>query len=506
MKRVLFFLIAFIMLSLVCCACAAGSRQEGDWIYEVVNKTARIEKYNPSDDPPEILTVPETLGGYPVGEIAGFAFWNMRETEGGETEKMPGARVLILPDEIQSIRPNGIAFHDLEEIRIDNGTVYETIDGVLFHRETHTLVTYPGGRKGSDYRVPEGTLVIGENAFNDPEYLRNVVLADSVRTIEKDAFQIQDMHLAISVNVSRIDAGALSGADRITSDSSRYQMIDGMLIDTEENILVCVPEESCTGGAATIRIPEGIETIGKNAFYYISCREVILPSTLKKIEDFNQIRSISLGSLLFPDGLESIGDFFDASGVTELVFPSSLKSIGSHCFTDSNDLESIVFREGVESIGRNSFCRNKNLKTVILPRTLETIGETYFSETGKVFDGCPMLEAKVLPGTAAERFCKKKEIPYQYTFSGLWQAEEPEAKEILSLPDADRILIRLDSDTLELTYILNGSENREIYPIHWRDGMLCMDGGYMNYRMDGRQLILEMDDAQIRLTAVEETK
>ena len=132
--------VLLVLFILPACGACAADRTEGDWIYSVRDRTARIEKYNPPEDPPEILTVPESLGGYPVTEITGYAFANSRRLEGWKTEEMPGSRVVILPDTIRSIRAGAFGFDETEEIRIGNNEIYETVGGVLFERQTRPLV------------------------------------------------------------------------------------------------------------------------------------------------------------------------------------------------------------------------------------------------------------------------------------------------------------------------------------------------------------------------------
>ena len=506
MKRSLFWIVLLISLALACCAFAAD-RVEGDWEYEVRNYEAWIRRYNPQDDPPEVLIVPETLGGYPVRRIHGNAFLSLRHLPDGKSEEMPSPRVLVLPDKIMKVEPSGISFDGLEEIRIENGAYYQTVDGVLFEKETGTLVAYPRGKKDRTYRVPEFVQAIGTEAFNSSNYLEEVVVTDNVRSIAREAFWTFRLRIVFPEHISSIESGAAFWADEFVSDSPRFRVVNGLLIDTEEKELLCVPYQSADGRSRTITVPEGVETIGKYAFRYVSCNELILPSTLKVIEASNVVSDIYSGTLVFPDGLESIGDDFSPHHLKELVFPASLKSIGKSCFRNNGDLESVVFREGIVSIGNGSFRENSALKTVVLPQTLESIaGISYSSQKRTAFAECPELQARVLPDSAAEEYCRDMNIPYRYTFEGTWQVDSRVAAEVLSLPGAERVLIRLDVDTLELSWILDGSESRETYRIEWKDGRLCMDGGYMDYYMDGSLLTLELNGAELHLTGAEESQ
>ena len=506
MKRILFCAILIISAVLIRGACAADIT-EGNWVYRVESGTACIRKYNPPGNPPGILTVPETLGGYPVTEISGYAFSNWRQLPDWKTEEMPGSKVVNLPDTIRSIKPNAFDFDETEEIRIENSEYYETVDGVLFERKTRTLAAYPLGKKDASYTIPEGTLAIAAEAFRPAKYLRQVTVAGSVQSIQKDAFKVFRLHLVLPESVSGIEEGAVIWAERFTSASPRYQVINGMLIDMEKKTLLSVPDTSVSGEtAAVFEIPEDVEKIGDYALYGVSMRTLILPSTLKSIGKWNNIHQLYSGSLVFPEGLESIGDYFYVWTLKKIVFPASLKSIGKSCFSQyGSGLESVVFQEGLVSIGDDSFCNQENLKSVVLPQTLKTIGDKRFSHIEpKVFANCPKLEARVIPDSTAEKYCRSKDIPYRYTLEGLWQVSSREAEEMLSLPGAEQVLIRLDSDTLELSYSLHGSEHRETYRIEWKDGRLCMEDGYMKYYyLDDGQMTLELNQAQLHLTRAE---
>ena len=44
--------------------------------------------------------------------------------------------------------------------------VYQSIDGVLFDKTTHTLIKYPPMKRGSSFTIPAGTEVIASYAFD----------------------------------------------------------------------------------------------------------------------------------------------------------------------------------------------------------------------------------------------------------------------------------------------------------------------------------------------------
>jgi len=132
-------------------------------------------------------------------------------------------------------------------------------------------------------------------------------------------------------------------------------------------------EAFSTGGGAhngltSITIPEGVTTIGENAFYGQSnATNIVLPSTLKTVEDgaFNQIPgSVSnVTSLVLPEGITHIGGSafygFNNAGMTSLTIPASVGYIGKEAFALWLYLESIAFapRNGkaIEISGNGTF-------------------------------------------------------------------------------------------------------------------------------------------------------
>ena len=431
-----------------------------------------------------------------------------RKQANGDSERVPGPKILVLPAGLEKIDAGSIGFYDLEEIRIENGLNYETREGVLFESKTHTLLTYPRNRKEASYTVPEGTLVISREAFDFPEYLDEVILADTVRRIEEDAFKISGLRLTIPAGIEKIEPGAVIWAREFISFSPRYPVIDGLLVDSEEKALLSVPEYPSDRDYENwiIHIPEGIETIEYRAIDGINCYQVVFPSTLKTIKSWNAFYRIYSGSLIFPEGLETIGAYFNAKGLKTLTFPSTLRYIGERCFFGIDSLESIVFGEGLTTIGKNSFCNNSNLTTAVLPPSLSDFGSSSISQY-QVFEECPKLCAIVTPGSKAETFCREKMISYRYFFDRIWSVDPEEAAEAFALSGADQVQLRMDKKSLELTYTLEVSPHQEVFPVQWKNGLLCMENGNMNYTLtDASHLTIEMNGKELHLTRIEDRK
>ena len=64
------------------------------------------------------------------------------------------------------------------------------VDGVTFSSDRSILIKYPEDKVDEKYIVPEGTVVIGKEAFNGTKYLKELSLPLSLNIIEDYAFTL----------------------------------------------------------------------------------------------------------------------------------------------------------------------------------------------------------------------------------------------------------------------------------------------------------------------------
>ncbi|MBP5621938.1 MAG: leucine-rich repeat domain-containing protein, partial [Thermoguttaceae bacterium] len=98
--------------------------------------------------------------------------------------------------------------------------------------------------------------------------------------------------------------------------------IDGVLFSEDGKTLIRYPEDK---EGEVYFIPEGVETIGENAF-----------------------KNSSVLSIVIPEGTATIGDgaFAQCRRLETVVFPKSLVSLGESAFCDVDALSSVEVAEG----------------------------------------------------------------------------------------------------------------------------------------------------------------
>ena len=97
---------------------------------------------------------------------------------------------ITIPDGLTSIGERAFSrCMKLSAIEVGAGNIsYADEDGVLLNKRKTILVTYPTGKEGTNYEVPDGVATIGVAAFYDCTSLTSITIPDSVTSIRESAF------------------------------------------------------------------------------------------------------------------------------------------------------------------------------------------------------------------------------------------------------------------------------------------------------------------------------
>ena len=347
----------------------------------------------------------------------------------------------------------------ISEITID-GTSYPVtkIGSYAFYKcKSLTTLTIPEGitsigtsafegcSRLTSIIISEGVTSIGSSAFSGCYYLAEVTIPQSLTSIGQSAFYgcLALEEVVIPKNVSYIGKDAFRYCYHLTSlsvaqENSVYDSRNNCnaIIKTETNELV-------TGCQKTI-IPDGVITIGNNAFYGITLTEInipnsvttigmhafsgcqrltelFIPSSVSKIdiptfegcssllkitveqgnavydsrEDCNAIIQTETNELItgcqntiIPNTVTSIGNyaFWESRNLKELLIPNSVTSIGSYAFNTCSELKTISIPSNVTNIGSAAFQSCTNLSEISIPQSVTSIG-------GYAFESCTKLKS-----------------------------------------------------------------------------------------------------------------
>ncbi len=264
----------------------------------------------------------------------------------------------------------------LQNVIIDDANItYCAVDGVIYSKDMKKLVYYPNKQDVTSFAVPDGVETICAYSFQDST-LTDIVLSDSVIEIEEGAFYNCEslINLTMSNNIEKIDDKAfyacrklnsilfpntlkeigeevfrhdneltsihipasvttigvetftgLKGLTQITVDAAnqKYCSVDGVLYSKDMKTLICYP-----AGKTNISfiVPDGVETLGVEAFYYSESLQTIhLPESLCVIDDYVFWHCKNLLNITIPANVTSIGviAFNGCSALTDIVFANT---------------------------------------------------------------------------------------------------------------------------------------------------------------------------------------
>lgn len=208
--------------------------------------------------------------------------------------------------------------------------------------------------------IPAGVTEIKERTFRDCIHLKTVQLPDGLKKIGYAAFYCCHELKTINLPESLETIGDLTFA-----------------LNNELDIII---------------IPQNVTDIGIYAFQNcLKLRSIELSHKLKEIKDgtFAYVGD-SLKEINIPEGIERIGEdaFFWVYELTKVKLPSTLVSIGEGAFSACN-LDTIVFPESLNFIGTSAFAGCENMKCIYsmnpIPPKLEDTIPSFHSKP--VFDG-----------------------------------------------------------------------------------------------------------------------
>ena len=247
---------------------------------------------------------------------------------------------------------NAQAFMNTQSIKKysvnENNKYFTSVGDCLFSKDQKTLISAPRNTN-SNFKIPESTETIARYAFYKNLNIINPVFNENLKVIEENAFEgcnnLRTVHL--KNNVTTIKESAFKTCS----------VLDDVILSTSLTEL--------------------------NSYVFRDCgylREIKIPGSVKKIHPWAFFNDLRLKNVTFNEGIEELlSSSFSYTGVKNVILPSTIRTLGSNCFTGCDYLENITLNEGLEEIGDYCFNIVKLLEKINIPSTVKTIGKGAFT-------------------------------------------------------------------------------------------------------------------------------
>ena len=307
-----------------------------------------------------------------------------------------------VPASVTDIETLAFAAFNLNAINVDeNNPNFMSMDKMLFSKDTTTLVECLKTKSGA-VTLPQRTRHLAANAFAYCQNITGVTLPEGLESIGYWAF-VDNQHLnnvVIPSSVTHIAPGpfvncpALNNLS-IAEDNTHYYM-DGMMIYSAGGDSLVSAHKSADsvflpntlhyvngfGGNSNVKyvhVPDGVTTIGNEAFNGSSLRSIDLPSHLHFIDEWAFYYCTSLTRVGMPATLDTMGEgcFHSCSHLTSVDIPDGLRTVSEAAFFMCTSLSDITWGNAVEIIDTCAF-GDCSFTELTLPPTLRVVRMTAF--------------------------------------------------------------------------------------------------------------------------------
>ncbi|MEJ0091261.1 MAG: leucine-rich repeat domain-containing protein [Limisphaerales bacterium] len=393
------------VLALVLALPLSGWAQFNYFIYD---GAATITEYTGSGG---AVTIPSTLGGFPVKEIGSYAFNNTIYVNYSLTS-------VTFPDSVTDIDDHAFEYcSGLTNVAFGSGLVSMGLDAFIFCDSLPSV------------SLPASATNLGPGVFSSCGSLTNISLPPTLSRISPALLAGCNLGtVAIPSSVTSIDDEAFSGCGNLTNIAlpagvtnignlafGYCHSLKGLAIPQNVANIGDGAFRSCVA-LTNISIPAGVLNIGAQAFWYCTGLTNISVSPLnpnyssvegvlfdKAVTTIEQYPGGRAGAYTLPSSVTNIPayGFYYSPFLTSVTIPGGVKQIGENAFDYMDALTNVSLSEGLASIGNYAFA-GTGLYHLILPASLTNIGYGAFS-------ACTNLTSVTIP---------PRVLDLGYTFGG----------------------------------------------------------------------------------------
>lgn len=243
---------------------------------------------------------------------------------------------------------------------------------------------------------------------DDTDTVESVVVPDTVKYIERFAYYPNTAYYVSSLTKVTLPEGLETIGD------NAFASAPGLSEINLPSTLKSIGERAFMNcNIDNFTIPAGVEYIGANAFNetYMAVRKanevrarggdpfIVIGGELVKYAGDDTVVTV-------PDGIKGIGGSAFSGYITSVTLPDSVEYIADYAFEMERDLTTVQFGSGLKEIGFGAFDGCASLNNVVLPEGLKKIEYAAFAD-------CTSLSSITFPGTLETLYPESlRDTPY----------------------------------------------------------------------------------------------
>ncbi len=160
-------------------------------------------------------------------------------------------------------------------------------------------------------------------------------------------------------------------------------------LDLSEATFTSVPDYAFNGLSllSWVKLPEGVNTIGKCAFKGTQIFAIDIPSTVTSIGQM-AFANTRITKCTFKEDSQlstiAVGAFYKCTSLDEIIMPNTVSSVGAYAFEGCTNLKTLLFSDAITGIPNNICYDCTSLTTLHLPDNVQEIGYRSFYNTSSL--------------------------------------------------------------------------------------------------------------------------
>ncbi len=292
---------------------------------------------------------------------------------------------------------------NITKVVIEDGVTNIGEEAFLFcsnlrRAELPESVTYIGNSAFSacknltDINIPRGVASIGEFVFDGCGSLQSINIPESITSIGTGAFngckRLIEIKIPRSVtSIGEFAFGSCGHLDiSVDVDNPNYSSVGGVLFNKDKTKLLGYARDKIQ---SEYTVPDGVESIGMDAFYGCSFLTITIPKGVNNIERaFSYCKYLNITVDADNPNYSSVDGVLFNKDKTELIayakdgiqytVPDSVTNICADAFAYCENLKNIIMKNSVTNIGDHAFYYCTALTNIVIPNSVMSIGDSAF--------------------------------------------------------------------------------------------------------------------------------